>query len=307
MQIVNSTRIEKPGAYRMPSDTYHRDPVVPAPSLSSGLARLMLDASPLHVWTGHPKLNPAWQPDDPSRRLSLGSVAHRILLGAGAAFRVLPFDDYKKKDAQAARDAAFDAGLVPILAAQHALALEIAEAATGQLPAGLLEDGDAEVVVAAQDGPAWLRAQLDWWSSDRIVAVDYKTTSGLASEGAFVSQLARMGYDVQAAFYLRVIARAFPDLAGRVRFLFIAQEIEPPYALATYELSQADLFVAERKVDVAIDRWIECLREDTWPGYAPGVTRVSLPEWHTRKWLDTEISDGDSNKREGDWAFAGGR
>lgn len=311
MQIIEANRIEKPGAYRMESRLYHADPCA-VPSLSSGLARLMLDASPRHVWHGHPALNPKWQPDDGTNRLALGNLVHHIVLGAGSKIAHLEgFDDYRKKDARALRDAAYARGEVPVLTHQLELATRIARATAEQTPAGIFQGGDSEVVIAAQDGEAWLRAMLDWWSGDRLTVVDFKTTAGLASEAAFVRAIASMGYDVQAAFYVRVISRAFPELAGRLRFLFMAQEIDPPYALATYELSQADLFVAERKVDAAIDKWLACLRTDTWPGYQGGVTRVTLPEWHTRKWLDRELEDADAapasvdaRERHGDWMFA---
>lgn len=308
IEIIDATKIERPGAYRMASRLYHADPVK-VPSLSSGLARLMLDASPLHVWTGHPALNPKWRPDDGSNRLALGSVVHQIALGAGAKIaHIEGFDDYRKKEAQVLRDAAYARGEVPVLTHQLELATRIARAAVAQVPPGIFSGGDSEVVVAAQDGTSWIRAQLDWWSADRLTIVDYKTDGGLVSPEKWPAKCASMGYEVQAAFYLRAVSLAFPELAGRVRFLFVTQEIEPPYALATYEVAQADLFVAERKVFAAVDRWAECLRTGEWPAYPRGVQRVTLPEWHTKRWLDQELSDGESNgeKSEGSWAFAGG-
>lgn len=309
IEIIEANRIERPGAYRMESRLYHADPCA-VPSLSSGLARLMLDASPLHVWTGHPALNPKWRPDDGTNRLALGSVVHQIVLGAGAKIaHIEGFDDYRKKDAQALRDAAYARGETPVLTHQLELATRIARAAVNQVPPGIFSGGDSEIVIAAQDGPSWLRAQLDWWSADRLTIVDYKTDGGLVSPDKWPAKCASMGYEVQAAFYLRVLALAFPELAGRVRFLFVTQEIEPPYALATYEIAQADLFVAERKVFAAVERWAECMRADTWPAYPSGIQRVALPEWHARRWLDRELEEadstrGDSRERQGDWHFA---
>ena len=43
---------------------YHADPA-PEPSLSRSLAHTLLTRSPRHAWQAHPRLNPAWLPDEP--------------------------------------------------------------------------------------------------------------------------------------------------------------------------------------------------------------------------------------------------
>lgn len=279
------------GAYRMRPDVYHADPC-PHPSLSSSIAKILLEATPMHARHAHPRLNPDWRPEPPSKRLSLGSACHSMLLGAGASVVEIPFDSYRSNAAKDARDEAISQGKIPVLSDDFARVTEMVEAARKQLPVALLAPGDSEIAVFSDETPGgWSRAMLDWWSADRSLIADYKTLAGLASEEKFAKHLCDMGYDVQAAFYMRVVGSVYPELAGRLTFAFIAQEIEPPYALACYEIAESDLHVTNRKIDAAFDVWSLCLAGDKWPGYRRGIQRLLLPEYHTRKWLDSELRE----------------
>lgn len=293
IKISTSNTVTLPGAYRIDEAAYHRDPC-PAPSLSSSLGRVFLDAAPIHVWEGHPRLNPLWVPKPPKKHLDLGSACHRLLLDAGARIHVIDAPDFKTKAAREARDDALNRGETGILARQYDEALHIVDAARRQvdIPALVAGRGDAEVTIASTepDG-AWLRCRPDWWSEDRLTVVDYKTTSGYASENEFRRQVERLGYDFQDSFYRWVITRVFPELAGKLAFVFVVQETSPPYALATFELSDADRSVADRKVSWAVTQWSQCLAADVWPGYPRGVQRLVLSDWHHRRWLDRELAD----------------
>lgn len=302
--------IEDPGAYQIPEDAYHEDPC-PAPSLSSTLGRLMLDATPKHVWYAHPKLNPEWQPKPPSARLNLGSAAHKLLLGEGAELAVLDYANYLTKAAKADRDAALDAGETPILREQYERAQDMVGAARSQLEAAGFKDlawgqGEREVTVATEEGGVWLRAMLDWWGRDRTLVADYKTYDGYATPDAFGRHVSNFGYDFQDSFYQRVVAHALPELAGRLRFVFIVQEINPPYPLAIFEISEADRSVATRKVRAAVRAWESCLQRGAWPAHPLTVQRLCLPEWHHRRWLERELEAEESGEDSPDWLFAGG-
>lgn len=295
-----------PGAWRMPEAAYHADPCVEA-SLSSSLARVLLDATPAHAWWQHPRLNSGFEPEKSTRNMNLGSACHQLLLGRGAEIVEIPADSYRTNIAKIARDAALAEGKIPMLAKDHEQAQAIVFSARknlgryglDELAAGL---GDAEVTLAVQDGSlSWLRARLDWWSTDRHLVVDFKTTSGLASRDEFSRKCAQMGYDVQAAFYLRVIGRLDPELEGRLAFVFAVQETEPPFALNCFELAEADLSVARRRVDAAVAIWDECRKANWWPGYPPSIETIALPTWHNYRWLEKELAGEDAP----DWKLAG--
>lgn len=302
--------ITEPGAYQMSAIEYHADPC-PEPSLSSSIANLILDASPLHAWTAHPRLNPAWKPAPHSPRLALGTACHALLLGVANHLCIVDADSYLTKAAQMERDDAILQGLVPVLEPQAERAQLIAEKAREQLRQRELAEladgkGDAEVTIAARDAyGTWLRSRLDWWSPDRRVLVDYKTYAGYASPERCATHAAGMGYDVQDAFYQRAVAAAFPELAGRLSFRLVVQEIDEPFALSVIEISEADRHVAQRKVATAIETWNACREANRWPAYPAGVQRVTLPEWHQKRWLDQELEREEQGERPGDWAFAG--
>jgi hypothetical protein len=312
-----SGRVKEAGAYRMTPGNYHGDPC-PEPSLSRSTANILLAQSPLHAWTNHPRLNPACTHEPGNVRMALGEACHRLLLGQGATIARIPFANYRTKAAQAAKAEALAAGMIPMIAERDEadpdemtpleLAEAIVEAARAQLPAGLIdESGDAEVAVVAQDaGGIWTRSLLDWWSADRLTIVDYKTAR-TASPIGFGAHAAQNGYDMQAAFYRRAVGRAFPELAGRVRFLFAVQEIEPPYALCVFEIAEADIFVADRKVEWALHEWALCLRGGKWRGYPTGIQRIMLPEWHAKRFLESELEESESRERGASWQFAGER
>jgi hypothetical protein len=307
IEIQDVEKITEPGAYRVSKEDYHRDPC-PVPSLSCGLAKNFLDASPLHAWWAHPKLNPQWEPEPPKRNWELGTACHELLLGGGQQAHIIDADSYRTKAAKEERAGAIEDGFAPILTAEYDRAVAIVAAARANLPPvvlALLDEpkGEAEVMVTAKlEGDVWMRSELDWWSADRHIVIDYKTTGTSASPAAFAKQIARMGYDFQDAFYQNVIARAFPELAGRLSFLFIVQEWDPPFALSVLEIAEGDRALAGRKVDVAIECWEDCLSSGRWPGYPSGIQRVTLPEWHTREWLDREMAGEEEGST--DWIFA---
>lgn len=283
-------RIASEGLYRIPESVYHADPA-PEPSLSSSLARVLLDQTPLHAWTAHPQLNPGWEPEERGAHVVLGSACHALLLGHGAKVRVVEADSFRTKAAQMERDAALDAGELPLLAARHDEAQRVVAAAREALPKlGIdLAAGECEVsAFALHELGQWLRARFDWLSSDRRTIVDYKTTENAGPE-VFGRRAAQMGYDVQAAFYVRALELLEPELEGRVRFVFVAQETAAPYALAAYELAEADLSVARRKVESAAKAWTSCRQSGVWPAYSSRIQRLELPHWHEARWLEREL------------------
>lgn len=301
----------EPGSHRMNSDEYHADPC-PEPSLSSSIARTLLNATPLHAWFKHPRLNPEWEAEDYKKHLALGTVAHNLLLGAGVEYEVLEHDAYRSNAAKADRDAVLEAGNVPILEHEFQKAEAIVEAARPQIQGhglpyltadtGVVED----VFVSKSIGGTWRRAMTDYHSNDCTLVVDYKTTATIPTIGQFSRHAASMGYDFQDSYYQGVMGEAFPELQGRIQFLFAVQEVKPPYAMAVFEIAESDRAVADRKVDAAERIWQSCMERGEWPGHPIGVQRVELPVWHSKEWLDRELEEDEAGEGGSDWTFAGG-
>src|SRR5262249_53576618 len=112
-------------------DAYHGDPC-PAPSLNNSLIKHLLDC-PRLAWWNHPRLNPAYSPEPAGRALDLGSVAHKLLFGAGRDIQLIEAADYRTTAARELRDAARAAGRIPVLTEQIKTAADMAGAAKDQL------------------------------------------------------------------------------------------------------------------------------------------------------------------------------
>ena len=76
----------------IPSATYHAD-CADTPSLSSSIAKLLLERPPYWAWAAHPKLNPEWKPAEPKAAFDIGSAAHALLLEEGAGIEMVDADN----------------------------------------------------------------------------------------------------------------------------------------------------------------------------------------------------------------------
>ncbi len=247
-------------------------------------------------------MNPDYIPDE-SARFDLGSTVHCVLLERDwAKIRVIdPLDHVGKKGAapvgwtnnsiRAARDEARDQGLIPILKDQaeavQDMVVEAMAFIEGSEVNGILENGWPEQTLvwneSVDDVLVWLRARLDWLHNDHNLILDYKTCQN-ASPQAFQRQIMAMGYDIQAALYLRALNAVVG--VEDARFVFLAQEIEPPYACSLHTLSPAFLDMAADKVQRGIELWAECMRSGVWPAYPNCVCRVDPPAWALNQYTE---------------------
>lgn len=277
-------------------EAYDADPC-DAPSLSATVAKELLNKSPLHAWYMHPRLNPGYQREDPTK-FDVGKVAHALMLqDASAVLEIIDADDWRTKAAKDQRDAALKAGKIPVLFEKYEKARAMVAAGRAQLEThearGAFENGHAEQTLIWQEaGGVWCRSRLDWLPDqirEGMVLYDYKTTDASAHPDAWTRTMYGMGADIQAAFYLRGLRKT----AGieRARFRFVVQEVSAPYALSVIELEPASIAMAERKVETAFALWGRCLRDNSWPGYPRRVAHVTAPPWEERAWLEREERD----------------
>jgi hypothetical protein len=277
------------GIHALPDHEYHRDPA-PEPSLSSTLARLLLNRSPLHAWTAHPRLNPEWEPTE-RKVFDIGRAAHRAVLGKGGDYVAIPDDMLAANGAASTKEArAFiedcrSRGLTPLKAAEVDQIETMAASVQQRLrQMGIRFDAErSELAALAQIDGVWCRAMVDQAPADpRLPLYDLKSCED-ASPEAVTASVARYGYDLQAAHYLDVW-RAATGEKRRFRFVFV--EKSPPYEVAVVELhdkpgDEADWFDHARSACADARRiWGECLRSNTWPGYPARVAVIGAPGWH---------------------------
>lgn len=293
------------GVHRIDADAYHLDPHE-RPSLSSSLARVLLNQSPRHAWEACPRLNPNWQSKE-SKTFDEGRAAHRLTLGCGGRFDEVPesllSDDggIRSKAAKAHVAEMRAAGITPLKAEQVARIHAMRDAIMLQLGAFKGDDRTeidsehSEMTVLAEIDGCPVRAMIDNAPPAKPYLVDLKTTTD-ASPDACLRSVIRFGYDVQAAHYLDCW-RAATGEDRTMRFVFV--EKDPPFGVGVVELyanedhtdaaSDADwMMTARDKTREGRRIWLECLEAEVWPTYPPQIAVLGAPTWHNSKWADRQ-------------------
>lgn len=291
-----------PVVEKMPAETYHADPSS-SPSLSSTLARLLLNQSPLHAWTAHPKLNPNWQPEE-KKTFDMGRAAHTAVLGVGEPYVAYPTEILASNGAastKAAKEwaqAQRDAGRTPLKAEDVDAIGRMVDRVRDRLhEAQILLDTDRSEISAFADIAGCIcRAMIDNAPEDPSLPLyDFKTTTD-ASPHHCTRAVMNYGYDVQAAHYLETWKAA----TGEDRkFRFIFQEKTEPFEVCVVELGSDTLTMARKKIARAREIWRHCVESDHWPGYPAGVHLVDLPEFFHERWLERESQEADYRQRTG--------
>ena len=277
-----------PGIHDMPAEQYHADPC-PMPSLSNSIAQILISRSPMHAWMAHPKLNQNFQPDE-SSRMDLGSAAHAILLeNDWAIVEEVVADDWRTKAAREKRDEIRARGKYPVLSKHYAALRQMVPVAHMCIEAselaGIFDEGEAERTLCWRESGVWMRCRMDWRSTDGLVVLDYKTCQ-CAEPEAFSRQIINMGYDMQAAFYLR--GHRATGGSPHAKFVFLAQEIEPPYACSLVGVAPSLMALGDMKVERAVQLWRRCIETNNWPAYPARIAWAEVPEWAERRWMDRE-------------------
>jgi len=281
------------------SDEYHADPC-DTPSLNSTTARVLLTRTAAHAKAQHPRL--ADVPIEPrsTDAMDMGTAVHQLLL-RDDRIDVEGFKDYRTGEAKAWRDDVRSRGRVPMLTHQWDRAQAIAAAVREQMR-GLAEPtpftaGTPEATITWQDnGGAMCRARLDWLRDDLTVIDDLKVTSKTADPRKWEKQIWNLGYDVQAAFYIRGVQAWLGDMSHPIvpRFRWIVAESVPPYCVSVVTLSDADMFAANIACDRAIELWNQCLESGEWPGYSTEPHVASRPGWAAvpdESWADVDVDE----------------
>lgn len=266
---------------------YHADPC-PTPSLSSSIAHKLINQSPLHAWHAHPKLG--GRPPLPTREMDTGQLVHALLLGATApkgshVVSVIDAKDWRKKATQAARDDARGKGQVPVLARQYERAVEVTKIIEAKMAAhGLPLDGKSELVLSWEEesmlleGPVACRAMLDHFRLKQRQIIDLKTCDS-AHPKACIAHAINYGYLIQHAAYASAVGQVFPEIAGRLDFVFVFAEVEPPYCVTPVRLDGSLRQIGEMNWNRAVEVWGQCLSARRWPEYAEEIITLEAPPW----------------------------
>jgi hypothetical protein len=268
---------------------YHGDLIDDTPCLSASLIKVLLAATPKHAWTHHPKLNPDHVRDE-EQRFDFGSCVHAMFLEGREAFDICDFKDWKSNAAKEARDAARDAGRIPLLAKQADHVEEMCGAVRNQTNAydihpPLFADGKAEQTIVWQENGVQCKALIDWLHNDHSTIDDLKTATRSAHPETWGRTMFGFQGEIQAVFH----ARAVKALTGREPlFRFVVAETFAPYLISVVDLAPSAIELANAKVDHALEVWRRCLAMDEWPGYPARVASIAAPPWAEMQWLERE-------------------
>lgn len=159
----------------------------------------------------------------------------------------------------------------------------------------LFAEGDGEVTVTFSMLGLSCKARLDWLRPNGSWC-ELKTTRAIEPR-AFARECARFLYHAQIAFYAGGLAAATGEEAPELPHL-VTVEKDPPHDVAVYRVGYDSLEAGQRKIDDWIKRLDAARRSRSWPGVAPDILDLRLPEWTLTEGLaDVDLSgiEGDSD------------
>lgn len=262
----------------LPADEYHADKTSIS---SSGLRALLNPGCPAQFKYDLDN------PTAPKKEFDLGNAAHLLVLGEGPELTVIDYPDWRKKDAQDQRDAAYADGKVPLLTKDHDMVHAMAEAIRQHPIAGPLftpGTGIAERSIYWTDPATGIRCRIrpDWLKilPGLTLCVDFKTAKDASPDG--ISKAIRdRAYHQQDAFYTDGVEAAGLADEG-CRFIFVFQSKTAPYLVTVRELAQQDRDIGRARNHRALRIYAECTATDTWPdwtGPVADIPQISMPTW----------------------------
>lgn len=279
-------------------DEYHADPCV-RPSLSSSIAGVLVEESPLHAWALHPRLGGQSRPG--SAATERGSILHKLLLGRGQEVVPVEARDWRTDKAKGMREAIRADDKIPVLAD----ALREYERTADILRVRIADHGivfdrnNTELTMVWESDGVLSRGRLDHFDRGAFIIDDLKTCETAAPKKIKASMV-NFGADVQRAAYVEGVESIFPEALGRASMRFVFVEVEFPYdvVVAFPEGSMQEL--GERKWKRAKERWGECLANGLeikhWPGYSVDPIGIEAPAWALTQDMEDQINNmGNSN------------
>lgn len=117
----------------------------------------------------------------------------------------------------------------------------------------------------------------DMWNPGQSWMLDYKTTED-ASPWGFRKTIARYHYHISAIHYLVGTKRLFGDVVNK--YVFVAQEKSPPYAIGVYVLEKNALVRAAKQRRELLTRIGKCISKNNFPDYTEkGELGISPPDY----------------------------
>lgn len=239
----------------------------------------LIAKSPLHYWDKY--INPNREPYKETEAMQIGSATHTALLEPEKFLRdYVAGPDLDRRTSDGKRQwAEFceQIGARTILKQEtYNLIINMRDAAL-RYPTvqKLLSRGIAEKTLLFDEPNtgAACKCRPDYITHDGWI-LDYKTTTDAGSYG-FGKSCLNYRYHVQSAFY---VDGYFYNTGQMPKgFIFIAQEKEPPYAVAVYYVPNEIIHAGRDTYMRDLMVYQECLAANNWPGYPTDVQPLNIP------------------------------
>ncbi len=272
-------KIDKPGIYdNIPAEVYHGDLCV-GPSISKSIAWDILNTCPAKAFHNC-YLNSSREVEQ-KQEFDVATAAHLVVLEPekwDSTVVEIACENYKKKEAQEARDRAYNAGKIPLTEPQalRVLAMRTALRAS-RLAGAAFEGGKSEQTIVWQDEDTgvFLKARPDHWHIGGDTMVDYKTTAS-ADPDDFARRCYDFGHFLQDPWY-----RSGAENVGKPvkHFWFVVQETTAPFLVSVNKLDDHAIEWGALMSRRAIDEFSNCFHTARWPGYDAKARVVSLPKY----------------------------
>ncbi len=258
------------GVHDLTNEQYHSSSGVSR----SGLMKLM--QSPSHY---HYEYFTKTERSEPTSAMVVGELVHCMVLEPcetmSRYYVAMPVnkrtkagkEDWVNQQAQAV-------GKKVVTIEQNQTAMSIANAVIMHpISRSLLPDCVVEksIYFTHQQTGLQCKVRPDAWNGS--IVVDLKTTAD-ASFRAFQSSAAKYGYFLQAAMIQQGLAAIGLSLE---KFIFIAVEKEPPYAVGIFVLDNEALDYGVNQFNQLMKKLKNCKDANEWPGY--GIQNLTLPAW----------------------------
>lgn len=159
---------------------------------------------------------------------------------------------------------------------------------THPLARNMIIGGEAEYSYFSEDKETGLskKTRPDYKKNNALIDIKSAADAGYEE---FSKQAGKLGYHLQAAYYLDVHNEATGE--NIKDFFFIVAEKKPPYAVAVYQLNELDIDAGRQAYRAALNEYADYLRrknnsEDLSQyihGYPPVISMLSIPHWYHNK------------------------
>jgi hypothetical protein len=212
-----------------------------------------------------------------SAAFDLGSAVHALVLEPEKDLvRCGPGDRRGNawKDAKLAAD--LD-GYILLPEAEYELAKNVAYAAITQMPEWMDRPRIHEASFFAEDHVTGveIKCRPDIYIEEDGLVIDLKTCAS-ASPRQFTRDVHNYGYNLQAAFYLRVLQEAGFKAE---RFVFFAIEKEAPFACCCHEIDPDYLNASDAAITATLIKIRDAQKKGDYTTGWPEINMIGQPAW----------------------------